>query len=52
MTKRNEKYGSIPKTKQKQTNKTNKGREVFSFKTDVEGFRYLVKVGGHRSGNV
>lgn len=40
------------KQSKKQSNKTNKGREVFSFKIDVEGFRYLVKVSGHRSGNV
>lgn len=36
----------------KQTIKTNKGREIFSFKVDVEVFRYQVKVSGHRSGNV
>ena len=42
------------KQSKKQTNKqkTNKYREVFSFKIDVEVFRFLVKVGGHRSGNV
>ena len=46
-TKRQKQANSKNKANKKQTTKTNKYREV-----DVEVFRYLVKIGGHRSGNV